>query len=82
MFFYEDVVAKQLIMTLQLKKDLIIPFNYNHQLQSAIYAKFREAGGLHIHDSGFGEGREYKSFVFGALMSRRTGVFTSRAPSG
>ena len=57
----------QLILTLQPEKDLIIPFNYNHQLQSAIYAKFREAGGAYIHDSGYGEERDYKSFVFGAL---------------
>lgn len=57
----------QLILTLRPEKELMIPFNYNHQLQSAIYAKLREAGGASIHDSGYGGTQTYKSFVFGAL---------------
>ena len=58
----------QILLTLQPETDLVIPFNYNHQLQSAIYAKLREGGGGHIHDEGYGNDRDFKAFVFGALQ--------------
>ena len=58
----------QILLTLQPENELIIPFNYNHQLQSALYAKLREGGGAHIHDEGYGEDRDFKAFVFGALQ--------------
>ena len=57
----------QILLLLQSEKELVIPFNYNHQLQSAIYAKLREGGGEAFHDSGFGEEHVFKAFVFGAL---------------
>lgn len=57
----------QILLLLQPEKELVIPFNYNHQLQSAIYAKLREGGGEKFHDNGFGEERVFKAFVFGAL---------------
>ena len=58
----------QILLTLQPENELIIPFNYNHQLQSALYVKLREGGGAHIHDEGYGEERDFKAFVFGALQ--------------
>lgn len=57
----------QIQLLLQPEKELVIPFNYNHQLQSALYAKMREGGGGYLHDEGYGEDRDFKAFVFGAL---------------
>lgn len=52
---------------------LYIPFNYNHQLQSAVYAKLRCYGVSDmLHDSGFYSDRLYKAFVFGSLNGPHT----------
>ncbi len=63
----------QIILTMCAPDGLRIPFNYNHQLQSAIYAKLAEAGASDFyHDGGFRSAHSYKAFVFGALNGRHT----------
>ncbi len=58
----------QIKILLRAENGLIIPLNYNHQVQSAIYAKLREVGESDFwHDCGFSSDKVYKAFVFGAL---------------
>ena len=46
----------QIMLTMRPEKRLIIPFNYNYQLQSALYATLGEVGQSDFwHDNGFGE---------------------------
>ena len=50
------------------KKPLIVPFNYNYQLQSSIYAKLAEINASTFwHDIGYGEINKFKAFNFGPL---------------
>lgn len=59
----------QLRIHIHLQEPFGIPLNYNHQLQSAIYAKLAqtENGGI-WHDYGFGQyNNEFKAFVFGSI---------------
>lgn len=61
----------QISLILRPPSELRIPFNYNHQLQSAIYAKLREVGCSDFwHDDGFASVNRYKGFVFGSLNGR------------
>lgn len=58
----------QIKIILRAENGLTIPLNYNHQVQSAIYAKLREVGESDFwHDCGFASEKVYKAFVFGAL---------------
>jgi len=57
-----------MIITMESKNELTIPLSYNHQLQSAIYAKLREVGESDFwHNCGFVSDKLYKEFVFGRL---------------
>lgn len=63
----------QLRITMQTQNGLDIPLSYNHQVQSAIYAKLREVGESDFwHDSGYALGKVFKSFVFGPLSGKYT----------
>jgi len=58
----------QIKIYLRAKNGLTVPLNYNHQVQSSIYAKLREVGESDFwHDCGFSSEKVYKAFVFGAL---------------
>lgn len=58
----------QLKILLQPEKSLCIPFNYQYQLQSAIYAKLAEVNASDFwHDNGFGGTNKFKAFCFGPL---------------
>ena len=63
----------QLKVTMRTSRETAIPFNYNHQLQSAIYAKLREVGysGC-VHNGGYSSSHIYKAFIFGALEGKHT----------
>ena len=61
----------QLRISLQPEQQLVLPFNYQHQLQSALYRKLGEVGASDFwHDSGFGGERKFKGFCFGALKGK------------
>jgi CRISPR-associated endoribonuclease Cas6 len=63
----------QIILTMQCENGLRVPFNYNHQLQSAIYSKLAEVGASEsVHDGGYRSAHRYKAFVFGALDGTHT----------
>ena len=63
----------QITLNLKPNKQLIIPFNYNYQLQSAIYTKLAEIGASDFwHDVGFGEINKFKAFSFGPLKGKYT----------
>ena len=63
----------QVTISMKAKKHFFVPFNYNYQLQSAIYGKLREINGSDFwHDQGFGDFRKFKGFTFGALKGRYT----------
>lgn len=63
----------QIILTMRAPDRLRIPFNYNHQLQSAIYAKLAEVGASDfIHNGGYRSAHNYKAFVFGTLNGAHT----------
>ncbi len=50
---------------------LAIPFNYNYQLQSALYAMLGEVGESDFwHDNGFGEQNVFKGFCFSGLSGK------------
>lgn len=53
----------QVKVTLKPKEPFIVPFNYNHQLQSAIYAKLSR-----VDDAAAWHDGEEKLFVFGKLQ--------------
>ena len=58
----------QIQVMLRAAGELKIPLSYNHQLQSAIYAKLREVGESDFwHECGFSFTKVYKAFVFGPL---------------
>lgn len=58
----------QIIINMCAENGLVIPVNYNHQLQSAIYAKLREVGESDFwHDYGFTGQKLYKEFIFGMI---------------
>lgn len=58
----------QIKLQLAPNKPLILPFNYNYQLQSSIYAKLSEINASGFwHDIGFGEKNRFKAFTFGPL---------------
>ena len=61
----------QIKLTLKPERPLVIPFNYNYQLQSALYALLGEVNESDFwHDSGFGEYDRFKGFCFGKLNGR------------
>lgn len=52
-------------------KPLSIPYNYNYQLQSALYAMLGEVGESDFwHNNGFGNVAKFKGFCFGALEGK------------
>jgi CRISPR-associated endoribonuclease Cas6 len=58
----------QIKLLLKPRIPLKIPFNYNHQLQSAIYAKLKENGNSGVwHNQGISSDGKFKAFVFGEL---------------
>ena len=59
----------QILLVLKPEKPLMIPFNYNYQLQSALYAILKVAGESDFwHNNGFGSyAKTYKGFCFGKL---------------
>ena len=59
----------QILLLLRPEKPLNIPFNYNYQLQSALYALLHEVGASDFwHDRGFRSyDISYKGFCFGKL---------------
>lgn len=63
----------QLRITMQAQNGLDIPLSYNHQVQSAIYAKLGEVGQSDFwHDTGYVNGKVFKSFAFGSLCGKYT----------
>ncbi len=61
----------QIKLTLRPDKPLVIPFNYNYQLQSALYAMLGEVGSSDFwHDGGFGDAARFKGFCFGRLEGK------------
>ena len=61
----------QIRLVMQPEKPLVIPFNYNYQLQSALYAMLGEVGESDFwHDNGFGDTAKFKGFCFGKLNGR------------
>ena len=63
----------QMILKFQPDRPLRLPFNYQYQLQSAIYAKLEEIDVSDFwHDEGFGESRKFKAFTFSPLRGKKT----------
>ena len=63
----------QMILKFQPDRPLRLPFNYQYQLQSAIYAKLEEIDVSDFwHDEGFGESRKFKAFTFSPLRGKYT----------
>ena len=63
----------QIILQLQPDRPLCVPFNYQYQLQSAIYKKLAEIDASDFwHDVGFGDARKFKAFSFGSLKGKYT----------
>lgn len=63
----------QIRLTFKINHPIAIPFNYNYQVQSAIYAKLREIDvSSFFHDVGFGNDKVFKGFVFGKLSGKYT----------
>lgn len=63
----------QILLHLQPDRPLCLPFNYQYQLQSAIYAKLAEIGASDFwHNVGFGDTRKFKAFSFGPLKGKYT----------
>lgn len=61
----------QIQIQLEPQKQLYVPFNYNYQLQSAIYRKLSEIGASDFwHDNGFGNINKFKAFSFGSLKGK------------
>lgn len=61
----------QIKLTLRSAEPLVIPLNYNYQLQSAIYSMLGEVGRSDFwHDNGFGEVSRFKGFCFSSLTGR------------
>lgn len=63
----------QILLQLQPDRPLCLPFNYQYQLQSAIYAKLAEIEASDFwHDIGFGDTRKFKAFTFGPIKGKYT----------
>ena len=63
----------QIMLTLRPQKPLEIPFHYQYQLQSAIYAMLGEVGQSDFwHDNGFGDTASFKGFCFSGLTGKYT----------
>ena len=63
----------QIILTLRPQKPLVIPFHYQYQLQSAVYALLGEVGQSDFwHDNGFGDAAGFKGFCFSGLTGKYT----------
>lgn len=61
----------QILLKMRPVQPLIIPNNYNYQLQSALYAMLGEVGeSAFWHDNGFGVITKYKGFCFGKLEGK------------
>lgn len=61
----------QILLKMKPEKPLIIPLNYNYQLQSALYAMLGEVGESDFwHDNGFGDIVKYKGFCFSRLEGK------------
>lgn len=61
----------QILLKMHPTQPLIIPNNYNYQLQSALYAMLGEVGESDFwHDNGFGVITKYKGFCFGKLEGK------------
>ena len=61
----------QIKLTFRPDGPLVIPYNYNYQLQSAIYAMLRNVGESDFwHDNGFGDQTVFKGFCFSGLGGR------------
>lgn len=61
----------QILLKMRPTQPLIVPSNYNYQLQSALYAILGEVGeSAFWHDSGFGVITKYKGFCFGKLEGK------------
>ena len=53
------------------QKPLIIPYNYNYQLQSALYSMLGEVGESDFwHNNGFGDITKFKGFCFSGLEGK------------
>lgn len=73
MLKYQRGEKMQLKILLKPEKQLCIPFNYQYQLQSAIYAKLAEINASNFwHDNGFGSINKFKAFCFGPLKGEYT----------
>ena len=63
----------QILLQLQPDRPLCLPFTYQYQLQSAIYAKLAEIDASDFwHDIGFGDTRKFKAFTFGPIKGKYT----------
>lgn len=63
----------QIFLQLRPDQPLCVPFNYQYQLQSAIYSKLAEINVSDFwHDLGFGDKRKFKAFTFGPLKGKYT----------
>lgn len=61
----------QILLKMRPVQPLIIPNNYNYQLQSALYAMLGDVGeSAFWHDNGFGVITKYKGFCFGKLEGK------------
>ena len=61
----------QILLKFNLNEVFSVKFNYNHQLQSAIYAKLKEAGmSDFLHNNATIPPESYKGFTFGPLKGK------------
>lgn len=61
----------QIKLKFKAAKPLVIPFNYNYQLQSALYSMLGEVGESDFwHNNGFGDVTKYKGFCFSGLEGK------------
>ena len=62
----------QISLTFKPDKELVIPFNYNYQLQSAIYSMLGSVGESDFwHNEGFGDMTNFKGFCFSGLNGKK-----------
>lgn len=63
----------QIQIIFKLTRPFCVPFNYNYQLQSAVYSKLAEINESDFwHDNGYGEKNKFKAFVLGSLKGNYT----------
>lgn len=61
----------QILLTLRPDRQLVVPYNYQYQLQSAVYAMLGRAGESDFwHDCGYGDITKYKGFCFSGLEGK------------